>query len=107
MAMKKFLGLMMVVGAIGAWSGAFAANCIDCHKSMDRVAEKIKTVGVNSGEELVDFLRNKSSKRALHKYVKDEDIKKAFSEVKAQIGTNSSQKGGASQAPKKKKVEGC
>ena len=107
MAMKKFLGLMMMVGAIGAWSGAFAANCIDCHKSMDRVAEKIRASGVKSGEELVDFLRNKSSKRALHKYVKDEDIKEAFSEVNGQTSNGSLKKEEAPQAPKKKKVEGC
>jgi mono/diheme cytochrome c family protein len=105
--MKKFLGLMMVVGVIGAWSGAFAANCIDCHKSMDRVAEKIRASGVKSGEELVDFLRNKSSKKALHRYVKDEEIKRAFSEVKDQTSNNSLKKGETLQVPKKKKIEGC
>jgi mono/diheme cytochrome c family protein len=105
--MKKFLGLMMVVGVIGAWSGAFAANCIDCHKSMDRVAEKIRASGVKSGEELVDYLKNKSSKRGLHKYVKEEDIRQVFFEVREKTGNDNLKKEGASQAPKKKKLEGC
>jgi hypothetical protein len=49
---------------------------------MDKVAEVIKKSGAKSADELVNFLRNKSAKKAIHKSVKDEDIKKAFAEVK-------------------------
>jgi DNA-binding ferritin-like protein len=97
---KKVVGAMLAVGLFLSCSSSFAANCIDCHKSMDKVAEKIKKTGVKSADELVDFLRNKSSKKILHnKVVKDEDIKKAFLDVKGNTGT--------SQATKKKKIEGC
>lgn len=50
---------------------------------MDKVAEKIKASGAKSAEELIDFLRNKSSKKTLHASLKDEDIKQAFSKVKS------------------------
>ena len=101
--MKKMLGMMMTIGLVLLCSSSFAANCIDCHKSMDKVAEKIKKTGVKSADELVDFLKNKSSKKTLHRVVKDEDIKKAFLDVKGNTSTST----GTSQAPKKKKVEGC
>jgi hypothetical protein len=101
---KRFLGLMVASGVVLSCSLVFAANCVDCHKSMENVAKKINAIGVKSADELVDYLRNKSSKKVLHKYVKDEDIRQAFFDVK---GDDSVKKGAASQAPKKKKVEGC
>jgi DNA-binding ferritin-like protein len=100
---KKVVGAMLAIGLFLSCSPSFAANCIDCHKSMDKVAEKIKKTGVKSAGELVDFLKNKSSKKTLHRVVKDEDIKKAFLNVKGNTSTST----GTSQAPKKKKVEGC
>jgi len=45
---------------------------------MENVAKKINATGVKSADELVDYLRNKSSKKVLHKHVKDEDIRQAF-----------------------------
>jgi len=80
--MKKLV--VLLVGGIFAVSvtSAFAVeSCVKCHKSMDKVAELIKKSGAKSADELVDFLRNKSAKKGLHKSVKDEDIKKAFAEV--------------------------
>jgi hypothetical protein len=103
--MKKVVGLMMVVGLVLSCSPSFAANCIDCHKSMDKVAEVIKRSGAKSADELVDFLRNKSAKRALHKKVKDEDIRKAFLDVKGKTGTSQTLKEKTQSS--KKKVEGC
>jgi len=80
--MKKLVALL--IGGVFALSAssAFAVEaCVKCHKSMDKVAENIKKSGAKSADELVDFLRNKSAKKAIHKSVKDEDIKKAFAEV--------------------------
>jgi len=98
--MKKLLatltGGILVVSAV---SGLAAESCIKCHKSMDKVAEVVKRSGVKSADELVDFLRNKSAKKGIHKTVKDEDIRKAYNEVAG--------KGTGKEAPKRKKVEGC
>jgi DNA-binding ferritin-like protein len=81
--MKKVVSLAAMLGLILSSSAVFAVDaCVKCHQSMDKVAEKIKKSGVKSADELVDFLRNKSAKKATHKNVKDEDIKKAFAEVK-------------------------
>jgi len=82
--MKKVVSLAAMLGLILSSSAVFAGDlvCVKCHKSMDKVAENIKKSGAKSADELVDFLRNKSAKKALHKSVKDEDIKKAFAEVK-------------------------
>jgi DNA-binding ferritin-like protein len=81
--MKKVVSLAAMLGLILSSSAVFAElACVKCHKSMDKVAENIKKSGAKSADELVDFLRNKSAKKALHKSVKDEDIKKAFAEVK-------------------------
>jgi DNA-binding ferritin-like protein len=102
--MKKVVGAMIAVGLVLSCSTTFAANCIDCHKSVDKVAEVIKRSGAKSPDELVNFLRNKSSKKALHRAVKDEDIKKAFLDVKENASTSQTS---ASQPSKKKKIEGC
>jgi DNA-binding ferritin-like protein len=102
---KKVVGAMIAVGLVLSCSPSFSANCIDCHKSMDKVAEKIKKTGVKSADELVDFLRNKSSKKTLHRVVQNEDIKKAFLDVKENIGTSQTPKRGSQSS--KKKVEGC
>jgi hypothetical protein len=81
--MKKVVSLAAMLGLILSSSAVFAVDtCVKCHKSMDKVAEYIKKSGVKSADELVDFMRNKSAKKAIHKSVKDEDIKKAFAEVK-------------------------
>jgi len=81
--MKKVVSLAAMLGLILSRSAVFAVDsCVKCHKSMDKVAELIKKSGAKSADELVDFLRNKSAKKALHKSVNDEDIKKSFAEVK-------------------------
>ncbi len=81
--MKKVVSLAAMLGLILSSSAVFAVDsCVKCHKSMDKVAEYIKKSGAKSADELVDFLRNKSAKKALHKSNKDEDIKKAFAAVK-------------------------
>lgn len=80
--MKKLVALLAGVLMVGSASSLFAVEaCVKCHKSMDKVGEMIKKSGAKSDAELVDFLRNKSAKKALHKSVKDEDIKKAFAEA--------------------------
>lgn len=80
--MKKFVALLVGgVFAVSATSVFAVESCVKCHKTMDKVAENIKKSGAKSADELVDFLRNKSAKKALHKSVKDEDIKKAFAEA--------------------------
>lgn len=77
--MKKLVALLAGVFMVGSASSLFAVeSCVKCHKSMDKVAENIKKSGAKSDAELVDFLRNKSAKKALHKSVSDDDIKKAF-----------------------------
>ncbi|MGC9100065.1 MAG: hypothetical protein ACP5HC_02205 [Caldisericum sp.] len=64
-------------------SSAFAVeSCVKCHKCMDKVADLIEKTGAKSANELVDFLRNKSIRKNIHRVVKDEDIKKAFVETK-------------------------
>ncbi len=81
--MKKVVSLAAILGLVLSSSVVFAVEtCVKCHKSMDKVAENIKKSGAKSADELLDFLRNKSAKKAIHKSVKDEDIKKAFAEVK-------------------------
>jgi DNA-binding ferritin-like protein len=80
--MKKFVALLVGgVFAVSATTVFAVESCVKCHKTMDKVAEAIKKSGAKSADELVDFLRNKSAKKALHKSVKDEDIKKAFAEA--------------------------
>ena len=80
--MKKLVAILMGGIFAASVSSAFAVeSCVKCHKSMDKVAEYIKKSGVKSADEFVDFLRNKSAKKAIHKSVKDEDIKKAFAEA--------------------------
>ncbi|MGC9108849.1 MAG: hypothetical protein ACP5HI_01145 [Caldimicrobium sp.] len=81
--MKKLVAILMGGIFAASVSSAFAGEiiCVKCHKSMDKVAQNIKKSGAKSADELVDFLRNKSAKKAIHKAVKDEDIKKAFEEV--------------------------
>ncbi len=81
--MKKVVSLASMLALILSSSAVFAVeSCVKCHKSMDKVAELIKKTGVKSADELVDFLKNKSPKKALHKNVTDEDIRKSFAEVK-------------------------
>ena len=81
--MRKVVSLLIALGFVFSSGMAFAVDsCVKCHKTMDKVAENIKKSGVKSADELVDFLRNKSAKKALHKSVSDDDIKKAFAEVK-------------------------
>ncbi|MEZ0344783.1 MAG: hypothetical protein ABWJ99_08310 [Caldimicrobium sp.] len=81
--MKKLAALL--IGGIFALSvsSVFAAeSCLKCHKTMEKLSASIKKSGAKSADELVNFLRNKSAKKALHKSVKDEDIKKAFEAAK-------------------------
>ncbi len=82
--MKKLAALL--IGGIFALSvsSVFAADlsCLKCHKTMEKLSASIKKSGAKSADELVNFLRNKSAKKALHKSVKDEDIKKAFEAAK-------------------------
>jgi hypothetical protein len=81
--MKKVVSLAVMFGLILSSSAVFAVEgCVKCHKSMDKVAELIKKTGVKSADELVDFLRNKSRTKALHKKNTDEEIKQAFAAVK-------------------------
>ncbi|MDM7202659.1 MAG: hypothetical protein P3W84_000305 [Thermodesulfobacteriaceae bacterium] len=77
--MKRILSLFIGIFMVGSASSLFAVeSCVKCHKSMDKVAELIKRSGAKSEDELVDFLRSKSPKKALHQSLSDEEIKKAF-----------------------------
>lgn len=79
--MKKLLvALTFTVFAFGTLQ-AQDLSCLKCHTSANPLPDKIKKSGAKSAAELVDFLRNKSPKKALHKTVTDEDIKKAFEQV--------------------------
>lgn len=82
--MKKLVAFLM--GGIFAVSvsSVFAQEltCLKCHKTMEKLSENIKKSGAKSADELVDFLRNKSAKKALHKTATDEEIKKAFEAAK-------------------------
>lgn len=62
--MKKLIlflaGGILVVSATLSFA---VESCVKCHKTMDKVAENIKKIGVKNADELIDFLRNKSSKK--------------------------------------------
>jgi len=80
--MKRYTALL--VGGIFAFSFNSALSmeaCLKCHKTAEKVAEYIKKTGVKSEAELVDFLKNKSSKKGIHKSIKDEEIKEAFAKT--------------------------
>lgn len=79
--MKK-VGAILVGGALflSAVSGWAIESCVKCHKSMDKVKELVKATGAKSADDLVKAIRG-GKKAALHKAVKDEDIKKAFAEA--------------------------
>lgn len=83
--MKRFVSLILAVGIIFSVTQGWSSDlpCLKCHGKLEVVAENIKRVGAKSEAELIDHLRNKSTKKALHKQVSDEDIKRAFNEVKA------------------------
>lgn len=103
--MKKLVALLVGGAFIVSVSSVFAVeSCIKCHKSMDKVVEYVKKSKVKSADEFVDFLKNKSSKKILHKSVKDEDIKRAFATTQGMTQKTSNPEASKS---KKKKVEGC
>lgn len=75
---------VLLVGGMLAFSFNSALSiesCLKCHKTADKVAENIKKVGVKSEVELVDYLKNKSSKKGIHRSLKDEEIKEAFTKI--------------------------
>jgi hypothetical protein len=78
--------ILVMLGAVGLlWpSLGMALPCLKCHKTEAELASKIKSSGAKDENELLDFLRNKSAKKAIHKSLADEDIKKAFSLAKAE-----------------------
>jgi outer membrane biosynthesis protein TonB len=78
--------LLAMLGAVGLLlpSLGMALPCLKCHKTEADLASKIKRSGAKDENELLDFLRNKSAKKAIHKSLSDEDIKKAFSLAKAE-----------------------
>lgn len=79
--MKKYLAaLTFTLFAFGAVQ-AQDLPCFKCHTSSNPLPDRIKRSGAKSAAELVDFLRNKSTKKALHKAVTDDDIKRAFEQV--------------------------
>ncbi|MCC6048897.1 MAG: hypothetical protein LM579_05150, partial [Thermodesulfobacterium sp.] len=78
--------LLAMLSAVGLLlpSLGMALPCMKCHKTDADLASKIKSSGAKDENELLDFLRNKSAKKAIHKSLSDEDIKKAFSLAKAE-----------------------
>jgi outer membrane biosynthesis protein TonB len=78
--------ILAMLGAVGLLlpSLGMAHPCQKCHKTEADLVSKIKSSGAKDENELLDFLRNKSAKKAIHKSLADEDIKKAFSLAKAE-----------------------
>jgi len=77
---------LVMLGAVGLLlpSLGMALPCLKCHKTEAGLVSKIKRSGAKDENEFLDFLRNKSAKRVIHKNQADEDIKRAFSLVKAE-----------------------
>jgi len=106
---SKILAMLGAVGLLLPNLG-MALPCLKCHKTEADLASKIKSSGAKDENELLDFLRNKSAKKAIHKSLTDEDIKKAFSLAKAEPAkqtTSAKSAEKAKPAQPKKKVEGC
>ncbi len=80
---SKILAMLGAVGLVLPNLG-MALPCLKCHKTEADLVLKIKSSGAKDENELLDFLRNKSAKKAIHKSLADEDIKKAFSLAKAE-----------------------
>lgn len=78
--MKKLALTLALILGLGGFSFVQAQDlpCLKCHTSANPLPDKIKKSGAKSAAELVEFLRKKSPKQALHKTVTDDDIKKAF-----------------------------
>jgi cytoskeletal protein RodZ len=78
--------LLVMLGAVGLLlpNLGMAHPCLKCHKTEADLASKIKSSGAKDENELLNFLRNKSAKKAIHKSLANEDIKKAFSLAKAE-----------------------
>lgn len=77
--MVRVVSLLTVLSML-SFSVAFAQDlpCLRCHTQANPLPDKIKKSGAKSASEFLDFLRNKSPKKALHKAMSDEDIRKAF-----------------------------
>lgn len=77
--MGKFMSLIIVLSMF-SFSLVFAQDlsCLRCHTQANPLSDKIKKSGVKDASEFLDFLRNKSPKKALHRVMSDEDIRKAF-----------------------------
>jgi hypothetical protein len=78
---KKFLALLGALTLSLPCIG-YSYSCFRCHKSEGDLASKIQKAGVKNENELVDFLKNKSSKKALHKNLSDDEIKQVYSVAK-------------------------
>jgi len=78
---KKFLALLGALTLSFPCIG-YSYSCFRCHKSEGDLASKIQNAGVKNENELVDFLKNKSSKKAIHKNLSDDEIKQAYSVAK-------------------------
>lgn len=110
-----FAGCILLISGKAVFA---VESCIKCHKSMDKVAEYVQKSKVKSADEFVDFLKNKSAKKALHRNIKDEDIKLAFIESKKIEKKNekksknmknnrTEEKADEKKVEKRKKIEGC
>lgn len=77
--MKKVLGLLLIFSlCIASFANSQDLPCLKCHTQANPLPEKIKKSGAKTPAEFVDFLRNKSPKKALHRAMTDDDIRKAF-----------------------------
>lgn len=76
--MVRVVSLLTVLSML-SFSLAFAqdSSCLRCHTQAS-LPDKIKKSGAKSASEFLDFLKNKSPKKALHKAISDEDIRKSF-----------------------------
>jgi len=80
--MKRLTALLVSGMLAFSFNSALSMEtCLKCHKTAEKVAENIKKVGVKSEAELVDYLKNKSSKKGIHRSLKDEEIKEAFAKI--------------------------
>lgn len=69
-------------------------SCLKCHKNSEKLANSIKNSKATSGQELVNYLKNLSPHKGLHKNLRDEEIIKAFESF-------------SKPSSPKRKVEGC
>ncbi|MGB9807677.1 MAG: hypothetical protein ACPLSJ_03850 [Thermosulfidibacteraceae bacterium] len=77
--MKRLVVKLMIgVFALSVAGTVYAFPCMRCHKTEKDLKGKISSTKARSGDELADYLKNKSPKKGIHKNFTNEDIKKVY-----------------------------